>query len=179
MPESDILLTIAEVAVAFAGFASLVGVLGQRSSADDPRVMGVRMRAMLLSSLMVVGFSILPILLAAYGASPDLIWSASNLVLLAVTAGYYWWFVRALQSLGGIPTTRFQSVVVVPILMTVMLSLGGVVLANIFFASPAVYLTALALLLFQSGFAFSLIVFSFLRGVDTTGREPGRDLEGE
>ena len=37
MPESDVLLTIAEVAVAFAGFASLVGVLGQRSSADDPR----------------------------------------------------------------------------------------------------------------------------------------------
>ena len=34
MSESDVLLTIAEVAVAFAGFASLVGVLGQRSSAD-------------------------------------------------------------------------------------------------------------------------------------------------
>ncbi len=58
MSESDVLLTIAEVAVAFAGFASLVGVLGQRSSADDPRVIGLRMRGMLLSSLMVVAFSI-------------------------------------------------------------------------------------------------------------------------
>ena len=173
MPESDVLLTIAEVAVAFAGFASLVGVLGQRSSADDPRVIGLRMRGMLLSSLMVVGFSIFPILLAAYGASPDRIWLASSVVLLGVTAGYYWWFVRALQSLAGLPTTRFQSVVVMPTLVTVMFSLCGALFANVFFASPAVYLTALALLLFQSGFAFSLIVFSFLRGVDVTGREPG------
>jgi hypothetical protein len=173
--ESEVLLTIAEVAVAFAGFASLVGVLGQRSSADAPRVIGVRMRAMLLASLMVVGFSIIPILLDAYGASPDLTWLASSLVLLAVTAGYYWWFVKALQSLSGIPTTRFQSVVVMPTLVTVMFSLFGVLLANVFFASPAVYLTALALLLFQSGFAFSLIVFSFLRQVDATGDEPGRE----
>jgi hypothetical protein len=173
MPESDVLLTIAEVAVAFAGFASLVGVLGQRSSADDPRVIGVRMRAMLLASLMVVGFSIFPILLAAYGADPDLTWMVSSLVLLVVTVGYYRWFVRALQALGDVPASKFQRRLVVPIIAGVMFTLGALLLANVFFASPAVYLTALALLLFQSGFAFSLIVFSFLRGVDVTESGPG------
>ena len=35
-------------------------------------------------------------------------------------------------------------------------------MANVVVAMPAVYLTALGLLLFQSGFAFTLIVFSFL-----------------
>ena len=85
MSESDVLLTFAEVAVAFAGFASLVGVLGQRKSADDPRVIGLRMRGMLLSSLMVVAFSIFPILLTRYGASPDLTWRTSSLALFAVT----------------------------------------------------------------------------------------------
>ncbi len=33
-------------------------------------------------------------------------------------------------------------------------------------SSPGLYLTALALLLFQSGFTFCLIVFSFLPRVD-------------
>ena len=44
MAESEVLFIIAEVAVAFAGFASLVGVLGQKVSRDDPRVLGTRMR---------------------------------------------------------------------------------------------------------------------------------------
>ncbi len=124
MPESEVLLTIAEVAVAFAGFASLVGILGQGTSADDPRVIGVRMRGMLLSSLIVVAFSIFPILLARYGASLDVIWTASSLAVVGV---------------------------------------------NVFLPTPAVYLTALALVLFQSGFAFCLIVFSFLPRVEASG----------
>jgi len=169
--EADVLLTIAEVAVAFAGFASLVGILGQRSSADDPRVIAVRMRGMLLSSLMVVGFSIFPILLAGYGASGDLTWTISSLVLLAATASYYRWFVVALLKLSEakIPTTDFQRRVVVPILFLVAISLAVLLGVNVFFATPAVYLTALALLLFQSGFAFCLIVFSFLPRVEAAG----------
>ncbi len=42
------------VAVAFAGFASLVSILGRRSSRDDPRINAVRMRSMILYSLLVV-----------------------------------------------------------------------------------------------------------------------------
>ena len=58
LQDSDLLLTFAEVAVAFAGFASLVSILGQRSSPDDLRATSVRMRAMILYSLLVVGFSL-------------------------------------------------------------------------------------------------------------------------
>jgi len=169
--ESDVLLTIAEVAVAFAGFASLVGVLGQRTSADDPRVIGVRMRGMLLSSLMVVTFSLFPILLAGYGASPDVLWMGSSLALLAVTVCYYVWFWAALQTLSraDIATTKFQRRVVIPTLLLVAVSLGTLLGVNVFLATPAVYLTALALLLFQSGFAFCLIVFSFLPRAEAGG----------
>ena len=178
MSESDVLLTIAEVAVAFAGFASLVGVLGHRSSADDPRVIGVRMRGMLLSSLMVVAFSIFPIILVGYGASPNLTWTASSGVLLALTVCYYVWFVGALNALGRVrvTTNKFQRRVIIPTLLTVAISLGVLLVANVFFAMPAVYLTALALLLFQSGFAFSLIVFSFLPRVET--RTAGSEQDG-
>ena len=174
MPESEVLLTIAEVAVAFAGFASLVGILGQGTSADDPRVIGVRMRGMLLSSLMVVAFSIFPILLARYGVDETVIWAASSLVLLAATASYYVWFWGALQALGRaeIPTNRFQRRVVIPILLVTAVSLAVALGVNVFLATPAIYLTALALVLFQSGFAFCLIVFSFLPRVEASGGGP-------
>ncbi len=181
MSESDVLMTIAEVAVAFAGFASLVGVLGQRSSADDPRVIGLRMRGMLLSSLMVVAFSIFPILLTRYGASPDLTWKASSLALFAVTACYYVWFWTGLRELGrsDIPMTGFQLRVIVPTLFLTMIGLAALLLGNLLLSIPAVYLTALALLLFQSGFAFCLIVFSFLPRVESTGEGHEQDSRGK
>jgi len=179
--ESDILLTIAEVAVAFAGFASLVGILGHRTSADDPRVIGLRMRGMLLSSLIVIAFSIFPILLDLYGASSDFTWIASSLVLLAASGSYYVWFVSALQALARaeIPTSRFQRLVVIPTLMVVAGTLAAFLIANLFLATPAVYMTALALLLFQSGFAFCLIVFSYLPRVEPTEAGLGADAEEE
>ena len=66
MPEVDILLTTAEVAVAFAGFASLVTILGRGSSQVDPRVIALRFRGMLTNSLLVVAFSMIPLVLFHY-----------------------------------------------------------------------------------------------------------------
>ncbi len=111
MRDADLFLTIAEVAVAFAGFASLVGILGQRSSRDDPRVLGVRMRGMILFSLLAVAFSLVPF-------------------------AFHRWVVL----------------------------LGS----NAFRATPveAAYVTGLLLLLFLAGFAFTLILFSFLPSLD-------------
>ena len=63
-----------------------MGILGLRTSADHPMVLGVRMRAMLLSSLTVVAFSIFPIILARYGASSDALCTASSRVLFVVAA---------------------------------------------------------------------------------------------
>ena len=176
MVESDVLLTIAEVAVAFAGFASLVGILGHRTSVDDPRVLGVRMRAMLLSSLLVVAFAILPIIVARYGASPDFIWTASSLVLLAATWSYLLWLVRSLVRLGrSVTPNRIQRLVILPTLQVTATALAVGVVANVVLANPAVYLTTLALLLFQSGFAFCLIVFSFLPRLDLPGESSVTD----
>jgi len=145
-----------------------VGILGLRTSADHPLVLGVRMRAMLLSSLTVVAFSIFPILLSRYGGSLDLVWTVSSLVLLAVAVSYIRWFTISLGALrrAEITTTRFQRAVIVPTLILTSMGIGGLLAANVWLAHPAVYLTALALLLFQSGFTFSLIVFSFLPRVD-------------
>ena len=153
-----------------------MGILGLRTSADHPLVLGVRMRAMLLSSLTVVAFSIFPIILDRYGASPDVVWTASSLVLLAVAVSYVAWFTTSLRALGQaeISTTRFQRVVILPTLLLTSVGLGVLLAANVWLASPGVYLSALALLLFQSGFTFCLIVFSFLPRTES-GPNPDKE----
>ena len=78
MEHGDLLLTIAEVAVAFAGFASIVGILGTRSASSAPRVNALRMRIMLLHSLVVVAFSLVPHILHSYGLQEGTVWRASS-----------------------------------------------------------------------------------------------------
>lgn len=166
--ETDTLLTVAEVAVAFAGFASLVSILGRGTSDADPRVLSLRMRAMLISSLLVVGFSLVPVILHSYGAGPSMSWRASSGLLLVTSLGYYWWLQNAIFTLGrwGLTPSRFQRRVIIPTLLLTLLIVTVFLLGNLVLAMPAIYLTTLALLLFQSGFAFCLIVFSFLPRID-------------
>jgi hypothetical protein len=163
MAESALLETLAEVAVVLVGFASLVSIFGQRSSFDHALTLGARMRAMVLTSLLVTGFALLPLLVSSYGASPGTTWSICAAALLVAVAGYVAWFVTAVRTLRrGTPGTRLQKRVIMPVLILSFIALGVLLIVNIVVGSPALYLTALSLLLFQGGFAFSLIVFSFL-----------------
>jgi hypothetical protein len=168
--ETDILFTLAEVAVAFAGFSSLVAVLGQKDSLDDLRVLGVRMRAMLLTSLAVVGFAILPALLSRYGLAPREIWRLASIGLLLTSCGFVAWTRVSLRTLDrtGVIRTRLQRFLIVPTVALVNAGLLVSVAVNVFLASSALYVTGLVLLLFQSGFTFTHIVFSFLPPVENS-----------
>jgi hypothetical protein len=173
LPEAEILLTVAEVAVAFAGFASLVSILGRGTADADPRVLSLRMRAMLLTSLLVVGFALVPVILDRYGAGPDRAWTVSSLLLLLTTLTYYRWLQGAIVALGraGLTPSAFQRRIIIPTLLLTLLAVSLMLVANLWLAMPAIYLSGLALLLFQSGFAFCLIVFSFLPSIDGGGGE--------
>jgi hypothetical protein len=48
---SDALFTVAELAIAFAGFASLAAVIGRRHGGDRPEIDALRLRNMLEASL--------------------------------------------------------------------------------------------------------------------------------
>lgn len=167
LQETETLLTVAEVAVAFAGFASLVSILGRGTADAHPKILSLRMRAMLISSLVVVGFALVPVIIHGYGARPRLSWVASSVLLLLTTLYYYYWLQHAIVTLGrfGLTPTRFQRRVIIPTLLLTLLTVSVLLLTNVVLAMPAIYLTALALLLFQSGFAFCLIVFSFLPSI--------------
>jgi hypothetical protein len=167
LPETETLLTVAEVAVAFAGFASLVSILGRGTADAHPKILSLRMRAMLISSLLVVGYALVPVIVHGYGARPHMAWVVSSVMMLVTTLYYYGWLQHAIVTLGrfGLTPSRFQRRVIIPTLLLTLLVVSVLLLTNVMLAMPAIYLTALALLLFQSGFAFCLIVFSFLPSI--------------
>lgn len=167
MQDPDLLLTISEVAAAFAGFASLVTILGQRAARDDVRVSSVRMRAMVLYSLLVVAFSLLPFFFNRYGMPEIIVWRMSSLLFAIAIAAVETWLIRQVIWLGSLhlPSRRPVLFVVLPTLSSAMLLL----LANATLVpssqAAAVYLTGLGLMIFLAGFVFALILFSFLATV--------------
>jgi len=86
LSESEILLTISELSVAFAGFASLASILGQRFSKDDPRLDAGRLLNMLTASLAITVLSLAPLLPMLLEWSPRTAWGASGAVGLATMA---------------------------------------------------------------------------------------------
>lgn len=86
LSESEVLLTISELSVAFAGFASLASILGQRFSKDDPRLDAGRLLNMLTVSLGITVLALVPFLPMLLEWSPRRVWGASGAVGLATIA---------------------------------------------------------------------------------------------
>ena len=95
MPESDILLTVAELSVAFAGFATLAGVLGKPRSAEAAYMNASRLRGMLESAVLALVFALIPFVPILFGLEIDLSWRlAAGAFLLANGARQFFLFRR-------------------------------------------------------------------------------------
>ena len=89
MEHRETLLTIAELAVALAGFASLVSVIGGRPN-DASRVSAsLRLRAMLEIALRNAAFALLPLPFLQFAPSDPVVWRISSGVYVAATAGHF------------------------------------------------------------------------------------------
>ncbi len=164
MPEVDILLTTAELAVAFAGFASLVTILGRKYSRVDPRIVAMRFRGMLTNSLLVVPFSIIPLVLFRYGLSETVVWRLSS-VLLALAGGIN--FLALLRHgrpllTGAVPISSVRLAVTSGLFglaeVVLVLNASGVIEP----IAGAAYLTGLLSFLSIAGFAAAWLFVSFL-----------------
>jgi hypothetical protein len=164
MSESDILLTTAEIAVAFAGFASLISVIG-RGSATDPRLAAFLLRFALEVAVFVVAFSLIPLLPLNYGLEPDSAWRLSSfLFVVASQLATFGMSRRFRRSELALSTPTMATVVVLSIgadLLLLVNALG-------FFGSAVfpVYLTALFANLGLAGFYFLLVVDSVFPSSD-------------
>jgi hypothetical protein len=84
LPEQDHLLTFAEISVAFAGFSSLVALLGSRHGRSHPDLDVARLLIMLEASLFVALMCVVPLLPNALGASEQVTWRLSAGTFLIV-----------------------------------------------------------------------------------------------
>lgn len=81
MDGSDVLLAICEVSIAFAGFTSIVGVLGQRSTGHWNAEDSFRLWLMIESSLATLFFSLLPFSLHYFSLAETVVWGVSSGVM--------------------------------------------------------------------------------------------------
>ncbi len=84
MDDSDALLTIAEIAATFAGFAALVSVLGRRVRSGRAIHDLLRLRLVIATSLIVVVASLVPSALARFGLPMTQVWQIAAGVFLAL-----------------------------------------------------------------------------------------------
>ena len=83
----DSLLTLAEISVAFTGFASIVVIFKRRSSGEWDGIDAFRFRGMLAYSLLAALFSVTPLPLHAIGLPDQLVWAIGSSAL----GGYFAW----------------------------------------------------------------------------------------
>ena len=84
--EFDLLLVIAQVSVAFAGFASLASALRDRANPEETRVDAGRLKNMLIVSLCTAMLSLAPTIPALFRFTEDLVWRSSAVAALVSMA---------------------------------------------------------------------------------------------
>ena len=74
MIEKDVLLTIAELAVALAGFSAIIGVLSTRKSSSGLQINSLRLQVMLETCFMVAVAALIPVLLERFSIASPVLW---------------------------------------------------------------------------------------------------------
>jgi hypothetical protein len=101
---AELYIVIAPIAVAFAGFGSLAGSLGQRHGGDDARVDAFRLATMLFSSLSATLLGLLPATLESLLIADRTALRVCALLGLIAIAAYVpigAWRVRKLRNVTG------------------------------------------------------------------------------
>ena len=163
MQHADILLTLAEVATAFAGFASIISVFRRRAG-GTLRLEALRFRGVLENCLVVLAFSLLPLIVDSYGLREVVSWQISSVALLAVHGSSYIAGLRRLRQVLGPSWIRewpFSVLIafVVEIIFIFATFLNSFHIIPQF--APALYLTALCCPLVVAGMVFMhFVIFS-------------------
>ncbi len=164
LPHESLLTVMGEVAAAFVGFSLVVSALRARSndSLDETRRF-YSMREVAEIGLVCVFASFLPLVIHAFGASPDAIWRIGSATFLALVvlsgSGSFW-------RRGGLLVTIRSEPIIAAIILPTLFVLYGLLLVNLFAGGPgsgARYVAALLLSLVVSGVIFVNATFNTAR----------------
>ena len=164
MQDRDLLLTSAEVAVTFAGFASLVALIGSRSSRDGLHIDANRLRTMVVCSLLVVALALFPFVPFRYGLPEAAVWRiSSGALLLAVI----WLTLRIARDYSAVRGAGIRLGLLIRVLNAgLVLGPMGIAAFNLLGASeasaPANYLVGLLSLLALAGVQFARLIDSLI-----------------
>jgi hypothetical protein len=164
MEDTDLLLTIAEIAVAFAGFSGLVTILGQRAGRVHPRLIEHTLRGMILSSLLVVAFSLFPFLPYRLGAPADVAWRISAAAYSVAVAAYFYSTAARRRELARSGVAGALSGTVLMGAAIGILSILGLLVLAAGLVGPGLYLFALFSGLFSAGILFFTVFMSLVPG---------------
>lgn len=161
MPNTETLLTLAEICAAFAGFAALVTVLRRSDQVAEAVHDLLRLRLVISSSVAGVAAALIPVGLAGYGIEPDLAWRLAAVMFLVFDNGIIVSFLRAYGPVKGEFQPDHLAVLVVTMLevteqVSLLLVIAGLSLDN----GGALYVTALIANICQAGFIFVRFVGS-------------------
>ena len=159
MQDADFLFIVSEVAVGFAGFASIVAAIGRQNTRDDPQIDASRLRGLLECSLVAVAFSLVPYALFRVSAAEAIAWRVSSLLFAATAALLTLGMLRRRQGISGLGIPiRIQAMVVglysAPLIPLLLVALG--------ILGVEVYLLCLLSYLVAAGIAFLRVMYSFL-----------------
>lgn len=151
------LLTLAELAVAFAGFSSIVVLFQRRGEGDWSRLDAMRFRTMLQASLVAAFFAVLPLPVAKLGASSELVWSLCGCILaVALGAGgvVQFRFRRHFAGTANMVRWALFQLFFWAAFVAQVLNASGVALHR----EPGPYIFGVSWLLFQAGWQFYQLV---------------------
>ena len=165
LENTDTLLSMAEIAAAFAGFAALVSVIRRASDQPADAVHDLlRLRLVISSGVAGVAAALIPVGLAGYGLDTGVIWRLAALIFLIFDNGIIVSFIGSYRPVRGtFPPDRLAVAIVSSLEAVEQASLIVVVLGITFGNAPALYVTALIANLCQAGFIFVRFVGSAFR----------------
>ena len=162
MAETDGLVAIAEISVAFAGFASIVSVLGRRETRAHPRVDAIRVRGMVFCSTVVALGALFPFAAIGYRLDPVEAWRVASIGLLVLSGINLLSFaVDSRRSFDLFP--RWQSILGTTLVGAIIITVPTLCIVNLAISDPWVQsanyrLGLLMLLCVAAGcFVFTLI----------------------
>ena len=149
MQQAETFHVLAEVAVAFAGFASIAVLFRRRGDGEWSRRDAVRYRGMLVNSLSACAFALLPSILGAFGTPSTALWLSCSSLLF----GYFSWRIAV-----SFPPFDALSLVMQIIGAAILLLQVANVAGLPFGRGPASYLAGVGLMLMIAGINFFLLV---------------------
>ncbi len=172
LSETEILLTFAELSVAFAGFASVASILGRRFSQEDPKINEGRLLIMLLVSLTATGLALTPIIPMILDWPSRWVWGSSGALGLVVQAIVVPIVIRRVRQMkrypGFNPGASFAAFsLTVVAFLGLTCSLLGIPTAGLFIA----YFISLLALLGISGIQFYRVIASLQKTSSSPAQE--------